>query len=235
MKTLEFLYPKQCNLYAERYNVDYLTKCSSEIVVTETNIGERPLFLDGKADLVYLGCTTEANQERIIKWLAPYSNEIIRAIHSDIIFLVTGNAIEIFGNYIKDGDVKIPALNIFDFYSERYMNEFRHNSQYIGVFNDGTNEITVLGHRSQFSFSYGEFPDPFVHIKYGIGMNPQTQSEGIHIGNFFATYSLGPYLILNPLFCKYILRKLGLNDDLCFEKEAIEAYQYRLKELSRLV
>ena len=64
-------------------------------------------------------------------------------------------------------------------------------------------------------------------------MNPDTKAEGIHVNNFFGTYSLGPYFIMNPLFAKYILRKLGVDDTLLFEKEAVEAYEYRRDELRR--
>ena len=53
------------------------------------------------------------------------------------------------------------------------------------------------------------------------------------MNNFFGTYSLGPYFIMNPLFAKYILRKLGVDDTLLFEKEAVEAYEYRRDELRR--
>ena len=66
-------------------------------------------------------------------------------------------------------------------------------------------------------------------------MNPDTQKEGIHVNNFFATYSLGPFLILNPYFTKEILGRLGLDQKLCFEKEIIEAYDYRLAELRRTI
>ena len=83
-----------------------------------------------------------------------------------MIFLATGNAVEIFGNYIEDAGRKIDALGIFDFYSVRYMSRDRHNSQFIGTFDD----ITVLGHRSQFSFAYGDFDDNFIDIQKGIGI-----------------------------------------------------------------
>ena len=66
-------------------------------------------------------------------------------------------------------------------------------------------------------------------------MNSETKREGVRRKNFFGTYSLGPFLILNPLFTKKILRLIGLDDTLCFEKEIVEAYQYRLEELSRTI
>ena len=50
------------------------------------------------------------------------------------------------------------------------------------------------------------------------------------MNNLFATYLLGPILPLNPKFTKYILKLLNQKDNLKFEKEAMEAYEIRLKE-----
>lgn len=235
MARLEFLYPELCNIYAESYNVEYLSRCTDELEIINTRHNETPLFAKEDVDMIYLGCLSERKQEQVIELLRPYRARLAELITKGTIFLVTGNSVEIFGKSIKDGEKVIPALEIFDFTSERYMDKERHNSQYVGTFKDDNGEeITMLGHRSQFSFAYGDFdPTKFIDIEIGIGMNPDTKAEGIHINNFFATYSLGPYLIMNPYFAKYLLRKLGLNDTLAFEKEAIEAYEYRKNELRK--
>lgn len=232
MKKVENLFPELCNIYGESYNVEYLRRCNKNIEVIATNHKTKPYFVDNTPDMIYLGCTTEKKQEQIIQILKPYKNRIQELIQNGTIFLITGNAIEIFGKEIKDNDKTIKALGIVDFYAVRDM-ENRHNSQYVGTFKDKDEEITMLGHRSQFSFSYGDFKNHFIDIEIGIGMNKDTKLEGIHKNNFFATYSLGPYLIMNPLFTKYILRKLGLDDKLKYEKEIIEAYNYRKEELER--
>ena len=190
---------------------------------------DTPAFVNEDVDMIYLGCTTERKQEQIIGILSQYRDRIIELIDKGVIFLATGNAVEIFGNYIEDAGRKIDALGIFDFYSVRYMRRDRHNSQFIGTFDD----ITVLGHRSQFSFAYGDFDDNFIDIQKGIGMNPDTKKEGVRRNNFYGTYSLGPFLILNPLFAKKLMRIMGIDDTLCFEKEIVEAYEYRLTELNR--
>ncbi len=238
MKNVELLYPDFCNIYGESYNIEYLRRCNTEINVIETSHKNEPAFVKDKVDMVYLGCTTERKQEQIIEMLMPHRQRIIQLINDGTIFLVTGNSIEIFGSEIRDGKKVIPALDVFDFYSERYMERERHNSQYVGVFDPnrdgsepGEKPITMLGHRSQFSFAYGDFENDFIDIEIGIGMNPDTKREGIRKNNFFATYSLGPCFIMNPLFAKYILRKLGLNDSLAFELEIMEAYDYRHHEL----
>ena len=209
--------------------MEYLRRCSDEIEVINTNHMDTPAFVNEDVDMIYLGCTTERKQEQIIGILSQYRDRIIELIDKGVIFLATGNAVEIFGNYIEDAGRKIDALGIFDFYSVRYMRRDRHNSQFIGTFDD----ITVLGHRSQFSFAYGDFDDNFIDIQKGIGMNPDTKKEGVRRNNFYGTYSLGPFLILNPLFAKKLMRIMGIDDTLCFEKEIVEAYEYRLTELNR--
>ena len=232
MKKIELLFPELCNIYGESYNVEYLKRSNPEnIEVISTNHKEQPAFVTEDVDMIYLGCTTERKQETIIEILKPHKARLQELIDKGVIFLATGNAIEIFGNYIKDEDRKIEALCMFDFYSERYMNRDRHNSQYIGTYNG----LKMLGHRSQFSFAYGDFDNYFVEIEKGIGMNPDTKREGIHVNNFYATYSLGPYMILNPYFAKELLGLMGLETNLCFEKEIIEAYEYRLAELTRTI
>ena len=245
MKNVELLYPDFCNIYGESYNAEYLRRCSRDIHIIETSHKTEPAFVTENVDMIYLGCTTEYKQEQIIHLLTPHRQRLMELIENGTILLITGNSIEIFGREIKDEDRIIPALGIFDFTSERYMEKDRHNSQYVGLFNpneEGEGPITMLGHKSQFSFSYGDFDNPqdrgntlgfspFIDVEIGIGMNPDIKMEGIRRNNFFATYSLGPYFILNPLFAKYLLRKMGLDDSLEFEKEIMEAYNYRLNEL----
>ena len=235
MKNIEFIFPEYTNIYGESYNMEYMRRCTPEINIVETHPGDVPLFAKGEADMVYMGCMTEEKQEKAIKLLMPYRDALIEAIRKGVIFLVTGNALEIFGTAIEgdevmsDDKIHIQGLSIFDYKAVRHMKEMRHNSQYIGTF-DG---MTLLGHRSQYSFAYGGFDDYFIDIEKGIGMNPDTKREGVHVKNFFATYSLGPCFIMNPHFLKYILRLLGLDDTIPFEKEAMEAYNYRLNELRR--
>ena len=235
MKIVENLFPELCNIFGESSSPAYLRRCSDRIDLRLTNHRDVPAFAAGDVDMVYLGCSPERKQEQIIRLLRPYTDRIRELIDRGVVFLVTGNAVEIFGREIRDGDRVIPALGLFDFYSVRYMDRERHNSQYIAEFtSDEGDRITLLGHRSQFSFSYGDFSrEALAPVELGIGMNPDTKWEGLRRNHFFGTYSLGPYLIMNPLFTKYLLRLMGLDDSLCFEADAIKAYEYRRDELRR--
>lgn len=229
MKNVELLFPELCNIYGERSNIDYLKRCCpDQIRVIETSYKSRPAFADGDADMVYLGCMTERKQEMVLEALDPYKDKLQELIQQDVLFLVTGNAIELFGQEIQDRGRNIPCLGFFDYHAVRFEQGKRHNSQFIGSYNG----YKVLGTKSQFSFAYGSVDHPFIEIHKGVGMNPETKAEGIHVHHFFATYSLGPLLILNPYFTKEILQNLGLDTTLCYEKEVVDAYEYRLWELN---
>ena len=68
-------------------------------------------------------------------------------------------------------------------------------------------------------------------MKKGLGMNTSSSFEGIHYHNFFGTYLVGPFLILNPLFTKHLLKIMGVeNPSLAFEKDILDAYNFRLSE-----
>ena len=136
------------------------------------------------------------------------------------------NALELFGTYIQEGKRQIPALGLFPCHAVRDM-EHRHNSMFLGTFGD----MKIVGARSQFSFSYGDFPHPFLQVTGGYGIYPEARVEGIHYKNFFATYLLGPFLVLNPRFTQYLLQLLGCETPPAFWKEAMEAYEYRLRGL----
>ena len=65
-------------------------------------------------------------------------------------------------------------------------------------------------------------------------MNRYAKGEGIRINNFFATYVIGPLLILNPPFTKwYIRNQLGVPiGQLAFEDAAVDSYNCRVEEYS---
>lgn len=231
MKKIEFLFSDFCNIYGEFYNVEYLKRCSSDIEVIYSEHKDVPTFISEDVDMIYMGCMTEDKQEIAIDVMKEYQSSIVDKMNKSTIFLITGNGLEMFGKYIKSGDRTIDALGLFDFHSERYMDRPRYNGQFIGDFGD----MKLIGHKSQYSFSYGNFEDSFIELERGRGMNPESNLEGIHKNNFFGTYSLGPFLILNPNFTKYLLRLMGLSDSLIFEDEIMEAYRYRLEELYKTI
>lgn len=229
---IEILFPEFCNLYGDISNMKYLKKCMSKANFIETAFDEEPTFVKEKVNFIYLGPMTEKMQEKVIKKLQPYKERIIELIEEDVIFLITGNAIEVFGKYIENEDgSKIEALNIFDIYAKRDMLH-RHNSTFIGKWED----IEIVGFKSQFTFSYGDNKENcFAKVEKGVGLNKEVNLEGIQKNNFIATYLLGPFLILNPYFTKKLIQKMGIEEPkLPFEEDVIAAYNQRLEEFKKL-
>lgn len=225
---IEMLYPEVCNLYGDTSNIKYLEKCILEAEIIKTEINSEPAFVNRDVNMIYMGPMPEDIQEIAIKKLMPYKQRIQELIDNNVLFLVTGNAIEIFGKYIeKEDGGKIEALSILDIYAKRDMMH-RHNSIFVGTYED----IELVGYKSQFTMAYGDNEkNYFSKAEVGIGLNPQSKLEGIKINNFIATYLIGPILVLNPLFTKKILEKLGLKDSpVVFEEETMAAYKQRLEE-----
>ena len=225
---IEMLYPEVCNLFGDTSNIKYLKKCIPEAEIIKTEINSEPAFVKQDVDMIYMGPMPENIQEIAINKLKPYKERIQKLINKNVVFLVTGNAVEIFGKYIENEDgSKIEGLSLFDIYAKRDMMK-RHNSIYLGTYED----IEIVGYKSQFTMAYGDNEkNYFSKVELGIGLNKESKLEGIKQNNFIGTYIIGPILILNPLFTKKMLSMLGVKDtSIAFEKETMEAYEQRLLE-----
>lgn len=226
---IEVLFPEICNLYGDLANVEYLKLCDESLEVVETSIKEEPLFLKEKPAMIFLGSMSEASQEMVIDKLMPYKERIEQLIEEGVVFLATGNALEIFGKTIENEDgTKIDCLGIFDTVAKRRMFN-RFNSLYLGSYGN----IEIVGFKSQFTHSYGKY-EPLFDTKRGPGLNPDVKGEGLRKVNFMATYVLGPTLILNPLFTLEVMKLMGIKEPrLAHEKAIMECYQVRLEEFSQ--
>lgn len=233
MIKIEVLFPEFCNLNGDMANIKYLKKCIPEVEVIETLIDMEPAFATQEnIALIYMGTLSEKSQEIVIQKLKPYQERLKELIDKGQLFLFTGNSIEVLGNYIENEDgSKIEALGIFDVYAKRDMLH-RHNSFFLGEYED----IEIVGFKSQFTMLYGNNEQNyFIKVKMGIGIHPESQLEGIHQNNFFATYLSGPFLILNPLFTQKLLQMMQVeNPTLAFEENMLKAYQVRLDKFKTL-
>ena len=228
---IEILFPEFCNLFGDMYNMKYLKMCIPDAEFIETALEEEPAFVKENVNFIYLGPMTENTQEKVIAKLLPYKERIIELIDKNVVFLFTGNAVEVLGKYIENEDgSKIDGLGIFDVYAKRDMFH-RHNSYLIGKYED----IEVIGFKSQFTMMYGDNTKTrFIEVEKGIGINKDSKIEGIKKNNFIGTYLIGPLLILNPLFTKKILEMLGVDNEVALKEDTMAAYEARIKELRRL-
>ena len=228
---IEILFPEFCNLFGDMYNMKYLKKCMPDAEFIETALDEVPTFVNEDVNLIYLGPMTEKTQEKVITKLFTYKDRIEELIEKNVVFLFTGNAVEVLGKYIENEDgTRIDGIGIFDVYAKRDMMH-RHNSYMIGKYED----IEVVGFKSQFTMMYGDNSNSyFLDVEKGIGINKESKLEGIKKNNFIGTYVIGPILILNPLFTKKLMKMMGEEKDVALEDDVMAAYEARLKELKKL-
>ena len=226
MKTIEVLFSEFGNMYGEIYNPMFLEKSSNKIKLIYTRFNEEPYFVKHKVDMVYISNLRDIKIYDIIDKLSKYKDKIKEMIEDDVIFLLTGDAIEMFGSYIEEKGKKHDALGIFDYHVEKNL-KVKYASWVKGKYKN----IEIIGHRNQFSKCFG-IKHPFIKVSNGTGSDIDGNIEGVHYKNFFATYLLGPFLIMNPLFAKHILELLGVKE-FKFEDIAMEAYKHRMEYFSK--
>ena len=225
---IEVLYPEICCLFGDKANMRYFEMCLPDAEFIKTPVSEMPRFLTEDVDMVYFGSCSESNQERILSRLKGYEARINELIEKGVIFLMTGNTFEIMGKYIEkpDGE-KIEGLGIFDFYAKRTIPK-RYNSLFLGKFG----EMEIVGYTSRFSHCYNiDEKDNFLTVTKGYGSTVDAKTEGIRRNNLFGTYLLGPFLIQNPMFTAFLMKKLGCQEpELAFKKDIVKAYEVRLAQ-----
>ena len=99
------LYPEVCNLFGDISNIKYLKKCLPDAEIIKTEINSEPAFVTQDIDMIYMGPMPENIQEVAIRKLRPYKEKIEELIKKNVVFLVTGNAVELFGKYIEASEV----------------------------------------------------------------------------------------------------------------------------------
>jgi len=225
---IEELFPEIANLYGDTGNVRYLRKCLPAADFVNDYLNEKPYFADKVPGLIYMGPMSEHAQELVIDRLMPYKDRLKELIDLGVVFLLTGNAAEVFWKEIlcEDGN-SIKGLDLFDFVAKRKMFN-RYNRHCMGKMND----LTIVGYKNQFTHTYGDNSDCFfMEVERGDGINPENNKEGVRKNNFIATYLLGPILIQNPYFTEYILKLLGVETpELAFNDTIKAAYERRLSE-----
>lgn len=228
---IEVLYPEYNNLYGDRGNAEYLAKklnlAGYAVEMVETNLFDEPRFVNGRVDILLIGPCQEKHQLTEIEMLKKYCDAIENRIENGGVILATGNAFEIFGEYIEDAKgEKHECLNFFPYYAKQF-SRLRYNDCSVGEFEG----MEITGFKNLLSHSYGENPTPFLKMKKGAGMNKETNVEGVHKNNLFATYHTGPILPLNPKFTEYLIKLVdGEYVDVPLTYEA-KAYESRIKEL----
>lgn len=233
MVKIEILFSEVCNLFGDLFNIKYLNSSIKDCKCYYTSITDIPKFVTEDVDMIYMAPMSEKTQAMVIEKLRPYKARIEELIEKGKVFLLTGNAFEVFGKYIENEDkTQVKGLEIIDIYSKRQMMN-RYNSLFMGSLKDEKNatDIKVIGFKAQFSMTFGNNENNYAFkVIRGSGINEKSEFEGVRVNNFIGTYVLGPILVINPLLTKYILKLLNQEPKLAFEEEAMKAYNVKLKE-----
>ena len=226
--TVEILFSEVCNRFGDTKNVQYLKQTLPQAEFIETALTDTPYFANAAPDLIYIGGMTENTQRRVIAKLFPLKGRLQALIDAGTVILATGNAGEVFMKHISyvTERIETDGLGLVDLTVKTNLFD-RFNGKVLGRFED----MDIVGFKSQFSFVYGDNEkNPFVRVQRGIGYNRKSKLEGVRINNFFCTSLLGPLLPNNPLFTEYLLKLAGADTPAAFRKEAMAAYEQRLKE-----
>ena len=130
---------------------------------------------------------------------------------------------ELLGERFENEDgIALECLGLFPLIARRDMLH-RHNSIFLGSFEGEP----VMGFKSQFTMAYpGDEGLGLFSRERGVGLNPRCPFEGVRSHNFFGTYLLGPLLVNNPPFTRYLLRAMGAGEaPLAFAEDVQAAYE----------
>lgn len=222
MYNIEILFPDYF-LFGERGNVEYIEKTFEGSNIIRTSISDEPFFVKNKPDFIFMGPMTEKHLELVALKLIPFKERIKELIDEGTYFLITSNAMEIFGTkIITNRGVESPSLGIFDFTVRRNFDD-RHDIAVMGKYNG----YNVMGYIATFSEFYGIENNHFLDVSRGYGDNRRADKEGIKVNNFYATQLLGPILVTNPPLMKEIKYGITGDDSIPYEKRVMKAYKIR--------
>ncbi len=209
MIKIAHLYYDILNLYGEDGNLKALSYALStlniEHKIEKLTINDNIDFM--LYDFVYIGSGTEKNLILALQDIKKYTNDIKKYIENDKIFLVTGNALDMFGKYIKLKDEsKISTLDIFNFSSkensDRIVCEVMFKMSTISPLIGFYNHSNILCHNLVKNYS------SLFEITKTIGLDITSTEEGITQKNFFGTYIIGPLLVRNPELLKFFVSRI---------------------------
>ena len=227
MKTFKIahLYYDLMNLYGENGNLRYfLKKLEEQDIKVELHfltVGDKIVFL--KYDFYYMGMGSEENQLIVLEDFLQYKEDIEKAIANKKFFLMTGNALELFGKRIEylDGSFK-EALMLFDF-------KCRENKERIvgeQFFETDLIDEKIIGFQNRMCLM-SENTYPLFKTIAGSSYNLVDDTEGIHKDNFFATYLLGPLLVRNPYLTEYFVKEICNQLDIKYKKTNRKTLDYK--------
>jgi len=193
------LYYDLMNLYGESGNVRALKKFIERqdinAEVYSITVGDNIDFT--KYDFYYIGAGTFENFKIVLNDLQNYKTKIKNAIEKNKMFLLTGNAMELFGKKIRlESGKSLECLGIFNYQSytvpERILGNAFYKFDKLPK-NRGNQMIGFLNRNTEMVYTENRM--------FGFADNTNYK-------NFFAMNMIGPVLIRSPYFTNYLIERL---------------------------
>lgn len=236
METIKIahLYYDVMNLYGEIGNVLALVHHLEENhvkVITHFLTIDDDIDFD-KYDLFYIGSGNKESFELTRNDILKRKEAIKKAIQKKKFFLVTGNALDLFGkSYITKEQKELETLNILKFQSTEI--DFRIVGDTYATFQDLKE---IISFQNRFSVIRDCEEKALFSIQKGTGYVPKSEKEGIIHLNFYGTYFLGPLLIRNPHFTEYLIKEILKTKKIIYqgykldyEEKAYDEYRKRIE------
>lgn len=207
--TIGHLYYDLMNLYGEIGNIKVLTYHlkNQGIKVNIKNLSIDDNINFDELDLIYIGSGTNNNQLLVLNDILKYKEDIHKYYNDNKFFLITGNAIELFGEQIIDIDNNVhEGLKLFDYYTKENKKRIVNEVYIPSLFT----KDNILGFNNHFGSIYKD--------------NIKLDNKFIFNNNFYGTYTLG-LLPRNPSFTKYFIKQLIINKN---KKFKIKDFNFKL-------
>lgn len=203
------LYPDLLNLYGDRGNIICMKKRLEwrgiECSVTELPLGESADL--SQFDLFFIGGGQDFEQEVLLDDLAGGKAQDIRAAVNDgKVFLAICGGYQMLGEYYETWDgVRCDFIGALELCTIGSRTRMIGNFMYECPAENGG--CTVVGFENHSGKTrLGPGLKPLGRILCGFGNNGEDGQEGVRFNNVFGTYSHGPVLPKNPLFCDFLLK-----------------------------
>ena len=232
------LYYDLLNLYGENANTRCI-KRSLELNKIKVRVDLKSINDDidfDKYDIIYIGQGSEENLLLALNDINKRKDSLKKYIEEDKCLILTGNAMDLFGKYIKTNNEKIKALNIFD-YTTEFINEstFKNASKdrIVGQIEGTTTLIDkkIIGFQNRCDINYN-IKTPLFKLDEKYSNDLKNNNEGFKYKNVYATHIIGPLLIRNPYLTDYMLKNVCEKKILKYEisdELSIKAYEKYLE------
>ncbi|MDO5027373.1 MAG: hypothetical protein Q4E50_06045 [Tissierellia bacterium] len=229
---IEILF-KELYIYGEDANANYLEMMFEGENIINTSFVDSPFFLENRPDLIFIGPISEHYLDKIVEKLLPFKKRLQDLIEDGVTFIIMNNSMDIFGKKLQisgfDKEHQGKCLGLLNYTSHR-----NYDNRYARLAIVNFNGLELVGHNMGFSqYYYQDENDHLYTMQAGFGFNKKSKFGGFRYKNVFCTELVGELFMVNPPLAKTLLNSLGKNQDLPYEKQVYDIYNYRLEKMKK--